>query len=120
MKCKAITKAGTRCKNNAIEGTEYCGIHSKGKARSVKKSPRKAVSKGSAKKKGSKKDSYESYIEKCRVDVLKFDEEKKRKRVEKIKAKSMSDEEGQKICGKYGRPKCRSYCNPKAKKWECY
>ena len=27
MQCKSMTKQGKRCKNSAMEGAEYCGVH---------------------------------------------------------------------------------------------
>lgn len=27
LKCQATTKAGNPCKNNALEGSKYCGTH---------------------------------------------------------------------------------------------
>lgn len=28
-RCRATTKKGTRCKNPAMEGSEYCGVHAR-------------------------------------------------------------------------------------------
>ncbi len=41
-RCIAITMAGTRCKNDAIAGSEYCHIHIPATARSANESPGQA------------------------------------------------------------------------------